>query len=172
MENTIAWVRSVLSTTPTRWMNLSALLPLELLNRKPAPAEWSAMECLQHMIDTERLFHSRLQAFLSGQNFLPAFNPDEQGTPVDANLSPSDIVAEFARLRAHGLAALNAVQLADLSRQSRHQELGVVTLGEMLNEWAGHDLNHTIQAERALMQPFIQGCGAWQIYFSDHVINA
>jgi hypothetical protein len=29
---------------------------------------------------------------------------------------------------------------------------------------------HTIQAERALMQPFIQGSGPWQVYFQDHFV--
>jgi hypothetical protein len=33
---------------------------------------------------------------------------------------------------------------------------------------AGHDLMHTVQAERALMQPFIAGCGPWQPYCADH----
>jgi hypothetical protein len=45
----------------------------------------------------------------------------------------------------------------------------MVSLNEMLHEWAAHDLNHTIQAERALMQPFIQESGPWQPYFADHV---
>jgi hypothetical protein len=44
-----------------------------------------------------------------------------------------------------------------------------VSLSELLHEWAGHDLMHTVQAERALMQPFIQGCGPWQPYFRDHL---
>jgi hypothetical protein len=29
----------------------------------------------------------------------------------------------------------------------------------MIHEWAAHDLMHTIQGERALMQPFIADCG-------------
>jgi hypothetical protein len=29
-----------------------------------------------------------------------------------------------------------------------------------------------IAAVRALMQPFIQGCGPWQPYFRDHVAQA
>jgi hypothetical protein len=41
----------------------------------------------------------------------------------------------------------------------------------MLSEWAAHDLNHTIQAERALMQPFLLECGPWIVYFQDHVIQ-
>ncbi len=31
---------------------------------------------------------------------------------------------------------------------------------------------HTIQAERAMMQPFIAGCGPWRFYFLDHAIAA
>lgn len=76
-----------------------------------------------------------------------------------------------ARLVNHGgfhHQAIYKVTPADLGRQARHQELGVVTMSELLHEWAGHDLMHTVQAERALMQPFIQGCGPWQRYFSDH----
>lgn len=66
---------------------------------------------------------------------------------------------------------LAEVSLADLSRQARHQELGIVSLSELVHEWAGHDLMHTVQAERALMQPFIQGCGPWQAYFRDHLVG-
>ena len=74
-------------------------------------------------------------------------------------------------MRAESLAALAEVQPADLDRRVRHQELGPVTLGEMVNEWAAHDLNHTVQAERALMQPFIRDSGPWQVYFQDHVMG-
>jgi len=75
-------------------------------------------------------------------------------------------------LRAESLQALSRIELGDLGRKARHQELGIVTMGEMVNEWAGHDLNHTVQAERAIMQPFVRGCGPWQKYFSDHLVRA
>jgi hypothetical protein len=41
----------------------------------------------------------------------------------------------------------------------------------MLHTWAAHDLNHTIQAERALMQPFMLGCGPWRSFFQDHEVG-
>jgi hypothetical protein len=41
----------------------------------------------------------------------------------------------------------------------------------LLHEWAAHDLTHTIQAEKALMQPFIQGSGPWRFYFQDHEVS-
>jgi len=66
---------------------------------------------------------------------------------------------------------LSKVGPGDLSRTARHQELGMVTLGEMIHEWAGHDLMHTVQGERAILQPFIEGSGPWKRYFSDHIVQ-
>ncbi len=137
-----------------------------MLNRLPASGEWSALECLGHLLDTERtVFPVRVELFLAGRD-LVAFNPDTQGSTLEQ--SPAELAAEFARLREASLVALKRVSEADLTRTVRHSELGVVTLGEMLHEWAAHDLNHTIQAERAIMQPFISSSGPWKVYFKDH----
>ena len=78
--------------------------------------------------------------------------------------------AEFGRLRAESLTLLSKVGEGDLNRTARHQELGMVTLGEMIHQWAGHDLVHTVQGERAIMQQYIDGCGPWKRYFSDHAV--
>jgi hypothetical protein len=59
----------------------------------------------------------------------------------------------------------------DLGRTKQHPKLGTVILAEMLHTWAAHDLNHTVQAERALMQPFMLGCGPWRSFFRDHEIG-
>jgi hypothetical protein len=70
--------------------------------------------------------------------------------------------------RRANLQLLSEVKPEHLSRQAAHSELGPVTLGQMLNEWVAHDFNHTIQAQRALMQPFIPTSGPWRHYFIDH----
>ena len=168
MENVIAQVKAVLSTTAPYWKTLTETLPADVLTRRPAPGEWSAMECLQHLVDTERMvFPARLQALLAGRDFA-AFDPDAQGTKPANTLTPAGLAAEFARLRSASLAALERVTEADFPRTARHSELGIVTMAEFLHEWAAHDLNHTVQADRAIMQPFIAGCGPWHRYFTDH----
>lgn len=170
MENILEWARPLLATTPTRWENLTHGLPIDLLTRQPAAGQWSALQCLQHILDTERVFAARVGYFLAGQDF-PAFNPDEEGTPLSAAPVPQAMSALFSELRRASLAALDGLSAGDLERRARHAELGVVTLGELIDEWAAHDLNHTVQAERALMQPFILGSGPWQVYFKDHVVK-
>ena len=172
MDTILQSVRAILQITPARWLNLTESVAADLLVQPPAPGEWSAVECLQHLVDTERwVFPARVRALLAGQDF-PAFDPDSQGTKPTVDQTPAGLAAEFARLRAEGLRALDEVTPADLPRQARHQELGIVSMDELLHEWAAHDLMHTVQAERALMQPFIQGCGPWQHYFQDHVARS
>lgn len=160
---------TILQTTPLNWENLTNTLSEDLLNLPPAPGEWSALDCLQHLVDAEQwVFPVRIRSFLAGQDF-PAFDPDSQGEISKRSLSAKPLSAEFSRMRSESLFLLKALNATDLDRTARHAELGQVTLSEMLYEWAAHDLMHTVQAERALMQPFIKGCGPWQPYFRDHV---
>ncbi len=168
MNDVLTSASAVLSVTPTRWASLTQTVPADLLSLPPVPGEWSALECLQHLVDTEPVFQFRIDAFLAGRDF-PAFDPDSQGTKPDARRKPADLAAEYTRLRTLSLEALARLTPADLDRQAIHQELGRVTLSEMVHEWAAHDLMHTVQAERALMQPFIKDCGPWQGYFKDHI---
>lgn len=169
MSDLLPRVLAILNTTPQRWNEMTQTLPAEALAEKPASGEWSAVECLQHLIDTEGLFQSRLTAFREGRDFT-AFNPDAEGTRLE-NPPAESLAKAFAHLRSESLRRLAGVSAVDLELRARHAELGPVTLGQMINEWAAHDLNHTVQAERALMQPFLRACGPWQKYFTDHLVG-
>jgi hypothetical protein len=168
MESLLEHARTILVTTVPRWATLTESVDEALLNRAPAPGEWSATECLRHLVEAERdVFPARVRSFLRGQDF-PAFDPDAAATQTPARPS-RELVEDFATLRAASLELLRTLTDADLSRTGKHAELGRVTLGELIHEWAAHDLMHTVQAERALMQPFIAGCGPWRSYFTDHL---
>lgn len=167
MSNQLEIVKTILSTTAVRWLNLTEILPVDLLARTPVPGEWSALDCLCHLLDAEQwVFPVRMQAFLAGKNFV-AFDPDTQGTRYTTQ-NPVQLAEEFIRRREDSLAELDQVTIQDLTRTAQHSELGTVTLGELLHEWGAHDLMHTVQAERAMIQPFILGSGPWRPYFQDH----
>jgi hypothetical protein len=171
MDEFVAGVRRVLATTPERWLKLTEILDAEALREAAAEGEWSAVECLAHLIDTEvGAFQVRLESFLAGRERLAAFDPDAAGMRPDPAGDPRELAGRFADARARSLAALDRVTTADLDRAAEHAEYGRLTLREMLNEWPAHDLNHTIQAERALMQPDITACGPWRETFADHDI--
>lgn len=163
-------IQAVLATTPERWQRLVSTLPVDLLTRPPAAGEWSALNCLQHILDAERqLFPVRLQAFLAGQD-LKDFDPRQPHADLDAQ-TPEQLAATFAHYRQESLVLLKRVKEDDLKLTVKHPKLGTVTLAEMLHTWAAHDLMHTVQAERALMQPFMLGCGGWRPFFRDHEVT-
>ena len=169
MDDVLKHARTILQTTPLRWEALATNVSADVLGLAPAAGEWSALDCLQHIVDTERtVFPVRIKALLAGQDF-QKFDPDSRGARPSAKASATELAAEFGMLRAANLELFDKLTAADLTRKARHQELGIVSLSELLHHWAGHDLMHTVQAERALLQPFIQGCGPWQSYFTDHV---
>src|SRR6266478_8560432 len=149
LTDVLAMVKAVLATTAPRWLDMTEGLPVDLLNRPPAVGEWSASECLIHLLDTEHIFPARVQALLTGQA-IPAFDPDTQGTKDTAS-SPEQLANEFASLRQASFAVLERVTPQDFNRTAVHSELGTVTLGQLIHEWAAHELNHTIQAEKAIM---------------------
>ena len=170
MNNLLETVKAILSTTTTRWLSLTDSLPEDMLARHPLPNEWSAMDCLCHLLDAERwIFPMRVQALLTGENFV-AFDPDKEGTHYTTQ-DPKRLSEEFAQLRKSSLNELDKVTLNDLSRTARHSELGVVTLEQLLHEWAAHDLMQTVQAERAILQPLILDSGPWRPYFKDHDVS-
>ncbi len=169
MDNLLHNLKAVLSTTPHRWHQITQNFSDDILRRQPQQNEWSALECLIHLIDLDKaIFPVRAKAFLEGVDF-EAFDPDQQGTKLTENMTGSQLAQEFEEIRNENLKLVDSIQLSDLNLTSNHAELGRVTLGQLLHEWGGHDLMHIVQAERAIMQPFIHGCGAWKPYFSDHI---
>ncbi len=164
---TLAQARAVLATTPARWTTLATDIPDELLRRAPAADEWSAIACLRHLRDVEvSVFQVRLQAFREGRPIVP-YDPDASEVgPVSE--TPAALAADFARLRGDGLALLDEVTEEELALAANHPEYGTVRLGQMLHYWAAHDLMHTVQAERALIQAFIAETGPWRVMLADH----
>ena len=172
MEDLIARVREILTTTPERWLKLADCVDAASMRQVPVEGEWTAVEALTHLLDTELgAFRIRLESFLEGRPRLAAFDPDAAGMRPDPCGEPIEIARRFADERMISIDIFDRVTDADLDRSAVHEELGIVTLREMLGEWAAHDLNHTMQGERALMQPFIDTCGPWRSYFVDHDLS-
>jgi hypothetical protein len=165
VEDQLTSIRAVLAATPSRWRNLIETLPNSLITRSPIDGEWSALECLRHLRTADRDYISlRTQVFLKGGTIVPI---DPGASHAADDDPPQAVIDDFERLRGENLIVLEGLTPDDLTRTAHHPEYGTVHLGELLNEWAAHDLAHTVQAERALMQPFIAASGPWRWSFAD-----
>lgn len=172
MDDLVERLAAVLRINGERWQSLATGLDRELLARRPEAGEWSALECLGHTADTEEaIFTWRIRGFLSGVDVLPSYDPDVQRTPVTDDTDPAELARQLAPRRAANIELVSSLTEDDLERSSSHSELGPVTLRQFLNEFWAHDTMHLVQAERALMQPFIPASGPWRSYFADHDVG-
>jgi DinB superfamily len=121
---------------------------------RPAPGEWSANECVGHLIEAERRgFSGRIQVILDAGLTRPDLPPDlETWDPPavaearrDDLRDGSELIAEFAALRADGIALVRSLRPEDLTRAGLHPEVGTLRVDELLGEWVHHDRNHVRQ---------------------------
>src|ERR687885_39708 len=119
MDDVLDAARRVVSTTAARWEGLVDTLPEELLERRPAPGEWSALECLQHLLTVERLvIPVRVRYLLEGRAQLTPYDPDAPREPLPERTARELVAAFAAERRANTGALLARLTPADLERCS------------------------------------------------------
>jgi hypothetical protein len=122
--------------------------PAELLRWRPAPDEWSMLEVVGHLIETEeRGFAGRIRTILAEER--PQFTTWDPSAVArerrDVEADPAALLAEFTRRRAEGVALLETLTTDDLHRGGDHPEVGYLTVNDLLHEWVHHDANHLRQ---------------------------
>ncbi len=118
---------------------------------RPAPGEWSANECVGHLIEAERRgFAGRIRTILAAAPDSPAdleaWDPPAVAEARRDHLRPGgELAAEFVDLRRDSVALVRGLPIEDLSRLGMHPEVGPLRVDELLGEWVHHDRNHVRQ---------------------------
>lgn len=158
----------VLERTPVILRDLIAHATPEDLNWQPRTDRWSISMVLAHLADVEvNGFMSRFRDILQQDNpFLPSYDQ----LALFQNRNTFDARAEldrFASLRANTLTWLKAAPAEAAARTGRHEQLGVITFGQLLNEFAFHDLGHIRQVlELYRSHAFYPNMGVFQNYYT------
>jgi DinB family protein len=122
------------------------------LRTRPEPTEWSVIECIGHLTDSEVVTSARVRWILAEDE--PQIIGYDQDLWVDGlhhdRDDPEALIGLFNALRTANLALLSTRPAADLERFGRHNERGPESYGLMIRLTAGHDRFHVAQAERAL----------------------
>ena len=134
---------------------------------QPSPERWSISMVLAHLADVEmRGFMSRFTAIAAQEDpFLAAY---DQLTLFHDN-KKFDGLAElgtFEHERRETLALLRSLPASMETRTGRHEQLGSISIGQLVNELAFHDLGHIRQViELYRSHAFFPKMGEFQRYY-------
>ncbi len=151
----------LLEATPGILRGLMVELNDEDARWKPAPERFSIAEVLAHLSHSEgHCYRMRLDRFMA--ETLPAFEPDDAQMYLDLYRAadPEKSFDEFKDQREANIAFLRDLPNGAGDRVALHREFGEITLAQMLNEWALHDLGHIRQvAELIRARKYQAGAG-------------
>jgi len=139
------------ATTPDRIRRLIAAAGPDLRTR-PAPTEWSVLECIGHVTDAETVMSARYRWVLAhDQPELIGYDQDLWVDGLRHNQDdPAELVAIFEALRTANLALWRRSSSVQRARVGRHRERGPESYELMFRLLGGHDRVHLDQADRAL----------------------
>jgi hypothetical protein len=122
------------------------------LRVRPEAREWSVLECVGHLVDSEVIVSARMRWILAEDE--PEIIGYDQDRWVDGlrhgDDDPDELIALFEALRGANLRLYAKTPAAARERFGRHNERGPESYGLIVRMTAGHDRFHLAQAERAL----------------------
>ena len=134
------------------WMRELVELAGKDLRTKPEPGEWSVIECLGHLVDSELTTSARVRWIIA--EYQPDIVAYDQALWVDRlrhiEDDPDELIGMFEILRSANLRLWRSRPTADRERVGIHRERGPESYGLIVQLAAGHDRLHLDQAERAL----------------------
>ena len=157
----------ILQQTPGVLRSLLALATPEQLNWRPNSERWSIGMVLAHLADVEIAgFRDRFEAMLgANEPVLPSY--DQLALfRLEMRFDPFVEMARFEQRRGKTLALLEAMPEGAAERSGRHVDFGLITVGQLLNEFAFHDMGHIRQVmELYRAHVFYPEMGAYQAYY-------
>ncbi|MBT8401741.1 MAG: DinB family protein [Rhodothermia bacterium] len=151
----------LLEATPGILRALMTELTDEDARWNPAPDRFSVAEVLAHLAHSDSdCYRMRLDRFMAEAR--PEFEPDDAQMYLDLyrGADPKESLHKFVDRRRKNIQFLRGLPTAAGERVALHKEHGEITLAEMLNEWALHDLGHIRQiAELVRARKYRDGAG-------------
>ena len=159
---------AVLQRTPGVFTAMLSALPPAWTDATEGPDTWSPYIIMGHLIHAERTDWMPRAEIVLAQGDNRRFEPydrfaqfrEDLGTPL------TDLLDQFAQLRAANLAKLSAWHLTDaqLALEGEHPAFGAVSLRQLLATWVAHDLGHIAQTARVMARQYRDAVGPWRAY--------
>lgn len=152
----------LLAATPAVLRGLTREISPADARWKPGHDRFSIAEVLAHLVHSEwHCYRARVDRFLAEET--PVLAPDDaqMHLALYRNADFDEAFGRFESERGANVGFLRGLPAEAGRREARHLSAGVVTLSEMLHEWALHDLGHVRQvAELVRARKYLDGAGS------------
>ncbi|MEP7378349.1 MAG: DinB family protein [Chloroflexota bacterium] len=158
---------AILRRTPDVLRALLYGLPDSWTDTRDTPDGWLPRDVVGHLISGELSnYLDRAKRIMEHGTSL-AFDPFDRFEMIERDRAATldELLDRFAALRAKSLAEFETmVSDVDLTKRGLHPAMGEVTLDQLLNTWAVHDLDHTVQVFAGLAGSHDADVGPWKQY--------
>lgn len=163
MEFSLDRTAALLSRTPIALNSLLRDLPDAWASRNEGENTWSVFDAVAHLIHTDQEVWLVRAKLLLTSGEAEAFGAFDRAGYKTKGKPLSQLLDEFARVRAHKLAELQELRLEpqDFDKRGRHPSFGPVTLRQLLSAWGVHDLTHVHQISRIMAHQYREAVGPW-----------
>jgi DinB superfamily len=139
---------SQLEATPEILRGLLAGITEQQMYWKASPDRWSIAEILEHLSHAEgHCFRDRAEKIAKWDN--PELEEYDQEALAESGQytgrDAEDSFDHFEEQREDNVSFLATLPLRVAGKTGKHANLGTITLGQLMNEWAFHDLGHIRQ---------------------------
>jgi hypothetical protein len=149
-----------LEETPEVVRSLTENLTAKELMRKPTKEEFSFLEHVCHLRDIEQEGHGvRIAKLLSEeQPFLPDIDGDKLAAERNYNSESFDeALSAFMRARRNNIQRIRPLPPKSLKRIGVFQNVGTITLEQLLSMMRGHDKEHLLALSALRSQVTMRG---------------
>lgn len=155
----------VIGSTPSVLRALTASLPDAILDARDGEG-WSARDIVAHLLDRWPSQRTRVHKMLAEANPIILDEPEVAGLEASGlrERPLAWLLGEFERARAAEAASFRALTASDLARPGQHSVAGPITIAELLNHVAYHDLLHVQQIAATLALVPNAGRGAFGMF--------
>ena len=164
----VAEAMAILRRTPTVLDDWLRGLSDDWVMENEGPETFSPYDVVGHLVHGEKADWIGRARIILAEGESRAFDPFDRFAMYEESKGKtlSDLLDEFAALRAENLATLEEMALTEgeLDRMGTHPELGTVALRQLLATWTVHDLSHIAQIARVMAKQYKTEVGPWRKY--------
>ncbi len=142
-------VLAALQDTPERLKTLVAGMREEDFERSYAPGKWTIRQVLDHLAQMELMFAMRVRMALTTPGYVVQPIDQDRFMEREARHSGREAFDTYYALRRWNLPLYRSLSGEDRNRRFAHPQFGEMTVWDILQMVAGHELHHLAQLSSA-----------------------